>query len=128
MIPKRGSVLLVDLDPTRGHEQRDLRPCVVISSEEVAADQGFPLIAIVPVTRTAGVGALYPSLDAGASGLTSLSYPLIDHLRSVDKRRIRRTYGQISPREMAAIDEGLRLYLGLSEASGSSPTETELEG
>ncbi|TVR85113.1 MAG: type II toxin-antitoxin system PemK/MazF family toxin, partial [Trueperaceae bacterium] len=27
---ERGSVVLVDLDPTVGHEQRGLRPCVVV--------------------------------------------------------------------------------------------------
>ncbi|MBI4515504.1 MAG: type II toxin-antitoxin system PemK/MazF family toxin [Deltaproteobacteria bacterium] len=27
----RGSVILLDLDPTVGHEQRGVRPCVVVS-------------------------------------------------------------------------------------------------
>ena len=43
----RGTVVLVDLEPTQGHEQQGTRPCVV-----------------VPVT-----GALYPDLAPGASGL-----------------------------------------------------------
>jgi hypothetical protein len=34
----------------------------------------------VPVTGTAGVGALYPALAAGSSGLTKPSCGLIDHI------------------------------------------------
>ena len=37
----------------------------------------------------------------------------MDQLRSIHKQRIRRRYGQVSAGELAAIDEGLRLYLGL---------------
>jgi len=73
----RGTVVLVELDPTVGHEQRGVRPCIAVSDPAVNADQRFPLIAVVPVTGTAGVGALYPSLSAGASGLTKTSYALI---------------------------------------------------
>ena len=54
------------------------------------------MIAVVPVTGTPGDGALYPSLALGPSGLTKASYVLTDHVRSIDKRRIRRTYGQVS--------------------------------
>ncbi len=78
------------------------------------ADQRFPLIAVVPVTGTPGDGALYPELAPGKSGLTRTSYALIDHLRSVDKRRIRRVFGSVTDHELAAIDQGLELFLGLT--------------
>ncbi len=110
----RGTIVLVELDPTVGHEQRGVRPCVAVSDPAVNADQRFPLIAVVPITGTAGTGALYPTLAAGSSGLSKQSYALIDHLRSVDKCRIRRVFGQLSPNELAAIDEGLELFLGLA--------------
>ncbi len=104
---------MVELDPTIGREQRGVRPCVTVSDPIVNADQRFPLIAVVPVTGTAGEGALYPALAPGPSGLTKASYALVDHLRSIDKRRIRRIFGQVSSRELAVIDQGLELFLGL---------------
>lgn len=110
---ERGTVVLLELDPTVGHEQRGVRPCIVVSDPEVIADQRFPLVVIVPMTGTPGEGALYPMLLPGASGLARTSYALIDHLRSVDKRRIRRVFGIVSAEEMDAIDEGLALFLGL---------------
>ena len=117
MTVERGTVVLVELDPTVGHEQRGIRPCVAISDPAVNADQRFPLIAVVPVTGTRGEGALYPMLSAGRSGLTKSSFVLIDHLRSIDKRRIRRTFGQVSEAELASIDDGLELFLGLQPRS-----------
>ena len=79
---ERGTVVLVELDPTVGHEQRGVRPCVAVSDPVVNADQRFPLIAVVPITGTPGEGALYPELSPGTSGLTKTSYALIDQLRS----------------------------------------------
>jgi mRNA interferase MazF len=110
----RGTVVLVELDPTVGHEQRGVRPCIAVSDPAVNADQRFPLIAVVPVTGTPGEGALYPELASGKSGFTKTSYALIDHLRSIDKRRIRRVFGCVAEDELAAVDQGLQLFLGLT--------------
>jgi mRNA interferase MazF len=111
---ERGTVVLVELDPTVGHEQRGVRPCIAVSDPSVNADQRFPLIAVVPVTGASGVGALYPALSAGASGLRKTSWALVAHLRSIDKRRI---FGQLSSGELADVDRGLELFLGLGTAS-----------
>jgi mRNA interferase MazF len=108
----RGTVVVVDLDPTVGHEQRGLRPAVIVSDPVVVEDQRFPLIGVVPVTGTPGTGALYPQLDAGASGLRKTSYALVDQVRSVDKRRVRRRFGVIAAADLTRIEDGLRLYLG----------------
>lgn len=123
MTLERGTVVLLALDPTVGHEQRGVRPCVVVSDPEVVADQRFPLIAIVPLTGTPGEGALYPALQPGRSGLAKTSYALIDHLRSVDKRRIRRVFGVVSRGEVDALDEGLVLFLGLGAKFMSPMTQ-----
>ena len=118
MILSRGSVVLVELDPTVGTEQRGVRPCVVVSDPVVNQDQRFPVLCVVPLTGTLGVGALYPQLSPTGSGLTKVSCALVDHLRSIDKRRIRRVYGVLPPNELAALDEALRLFLGL-QGSGA---------
>lgn len=109
----RGTIVLVSLDPTRGYEQRGVRPCVIITDLEVIQDQRFPMVSVIPVTKTQGEGALYPSLDPGSSGLRTRSYALVDQVRSVDKRRITKIFGQISDGELKKIDEGLHLFLGL---------------
>jgi mRNA interferase MazF len=109
----RGTVILVELDPTVGHEQRGLRPCIAVTDPAVNADQRFPLIAVVPLTGTRGEGALYPELSPGKSGLAKTSFALVDQIRSIDKRRIRSVFGRVTKEELAAVDEGLGLFLGL---------------
>lgn len=111
----RGSIVILDLAPTVGHEQRGVWPGLVVSDEAVGASQRFPLIAIVPLTGTKGVGAMYPELRPGVSGLRRTSYAMIDHLRAVDKRRLREVLGSVTSEELAAIDLGLRLFLGLDQ-------------
>ena len=115
MSPGRGAIVVVELDPTLGREQHGVRPCVVVSDPDVIGDQRFPLVCVVPVTGTPGEGLLYPSLAPGQSGLAKKSFALIDHLRSIDKRRIRRVFGELAREEMAAIDEGLAAFLGLGD-------------
>jgi mRNA interferase MazF len=106
---------VVELDPTVGHEQRGMRPCVVVSDPDVISGQRFPLVCVVPVTGTQGEGLLYPSLAPGQSGLAKKSFALVDHLRSIDKRRVRRVFGKLEREEMIAIDEGLAVFLGLGD-------------
>ena len=117
VILERGTVVLLSLDPTQRPEQRGTRPCVLVSDPEVVADQRFPLLAVVPVTGRPATGALYPRLASGRSGLTRESCALVDHLRSVDKRRVGRVYGAVSAEELRAIDDGLLLFLGLQDGA-----------
>jgi mRNA-degrading endonuclease toxin of MazEF toxin-antitoxin module len=61
-------------------------------------------------------------LAPGKSGLAKKSYALIDHLRSVDKRRVRSVFGELAREKIAAIDEGLAVFLGLGERfNGAGP-------
>lgn len=114
---KRGTVILVSLDPTIGHEQHGARPCIVVTNPTVTEDQRFPMLAVVPLTGTPGEGALYPRLRPGESGVIKPSWVLIDQLRAIDKRRVIRVFGVIPPEEMATIDDGLQLFLGLGTAT-----------
>jgi mRNA interferase MazF len=98
----------------------------VVSDPDVISDQRFPLVCVVPLTGTPGEGLFYPPLAPGPSGLARKSFALIDHLRSIDKRRVRRVLGELAQEEMAAIDEGLAVFLGLGgrlHASGVPPVQ-----
>jgi mRNA interferase MazF len=111
---ERGTIALIGLDPTRGHEQRGTRPCVIVSDPDVTSDLRFPLVAVVPISGAAGEGALYPRLTPGRSGLRKASFALVDQIRSVDKRRVESVFGRLPQEELDAIDNGLSLFLGLA--------------
>jgi mRNA interferase MazF len=121
----RGTVVLVELDPTLGHEQRGVRPCIVVSDPEIIGDQRFPLICVVPITGTPGEGLLYPRLAPGESGLAKASFALVDQLRSIDKRRIKRVFGELAASEIATIDEGLTVFLGLGDPLFREPAPVQ---
>lgn len=116
----RGTVVLVSLDPSLGHEQRGLRPCIIVSDPDVTEDQRYPLLCVVPITGTPGQGALYPPLAAGSGELRKDSFALLDQIRTTDKRRVRKVFGRIAADEMELIDDGLALFLGLR--GGSEPS------
>lgn len=109
----RGAVVLLSLDPTLGHEQKGMRPCVILSDPLVTSDQRYPLVCVVPLSGTPGRGALYPAVSPGPSGLQKPSWALCDQLRSVDKRRIRRRLGMLTAEEVRSVEEGVRLFLGV---------------
>lgn len=110
----RGAIVLVELDPAAGHEQKGVRPCIVVSDPSVILEQRFPMVCVVPITGTLGLGLFYPEISPGRSGLLKKSCALVDQIRSIDKRRIRTIYGEINALEMTAIDEGISSFLGLS--------------
>lgn len=116
----RGTVVALSLDPTVCSEQRGIRPCVIVSDPEVADEQRYPLVAVVPLTRTPGEGALYPRLEPGASGIRSVSFALVDQVRSVDKIRIQGIGRTVARAELEAIDAGLCMFLGLEADAGSA--------
>ena len=116
---ERGTLVLVGLDPTVGHEQRGTRPCIVVSDPVVTGDQRYPLLAVVPLTGRPGEGLLYPRLEPGPSGLRRTSFALVDQLRSVDKGRVLQVYAPVRTEELKALDDGLRRSLGLREPTAA---------
>lgn len=112
--PPRGTILLMDLAPVVGHEQHGIRPCLVVSDPVAMPHQRFPLLVIVPLTGAALGGALYPVLQpTPENGLTKPSAALVDHVRSLDPRRLRARLGKVSVADLARVDDALRLLLAL---------------
>ena len=93
---------------------------MVVTDPVVTEDQRFPMLAAIPITGTPGKGTLYPGLRPGESGLVKPSWALIDQLRTIDKRRVSRVFGVVSRDELTAIDDGLKLFLGLGTAASVS--------
>ena len=94
---KRGDIWLVNLAPTIGSEIQKTRPCVVISPAELhdhlrtvmvapMTSKGFPAPFRVPVTH------------AGTKGLI-----VLDQLRTVDKLRLTKKLGALSPKTLGAV-------------------------
>ena len=86
----RFEVFLVSLDPTKGHEIKKTRPCVVISPDEMNRHIGTVIVA--PMTSR---GRNYPSrVDCVFRSVTG--QVVLDQIRTVDKQRLVKRLGKLS--------------------------------
>ena len=110
----RGAVAWVALDPARGAEVPKTRPCVVVSRAEANATS--PTVTVVPLSSVEGKAddrLVQPVVGVEESRLPKRSRALCDQVRTLDRSRIRRTAGALSPQAMRRIDRGLILHLRL---------------
>src|SRR5450631_4098520 len=91
LAPRRDEVWLVSLDPTHGSQIRKTRPCLVVSPDEM--NRHLQTVIVVPMTTTMRP---YPTRVSvrfqGKSGQAAM-----DQLRAVDRQRLVRKLGAVSP-------------------------------
>ena len=94
---QRGEVFLVDFDPTRGAEIQKTRPCVVVSPDEPNAH--LRTVIVAPLT-TAGQPSPFrvPCRFSNKNG-----HIVSDQLRTVDRERLVRHLGRLSPPTLACL-------------------------
>ena len=110
--PSRGDVWFVDLNPVRGHEQAGHRPGLVVSVDpfnEGPAD----LVVLLPITTTSRGIPFHVALVPPEGGLDRASHVKCEDVRSVARERLTRRVGQVSPATMKAVEDRLRILLGL---------------
>ena len=87
----RGDVYLVNLNPTRGQEIRKLRPCLVVSPDEL--NDNTQTIIVAPLTKGSHAYPFrIPCRFQGQSG-----HIVLDQIRTVDRERLVRHLGTVSP-------------------------------
>jgi mRNA interferase MazF len=100
--PSRGDVFLVSLDPTLGREIKKARPCVILSPDEL--NHRLSTFIVAPMTTG---GHLYPFRLAcrfeGKDG-----FVVLDQLRTVDRGRLGKRLGRITPVTLSKALGGLR--------------------
>jgi mRNA interferase MazF len=110
--PSRGDVWIVDLDPTKGHEQAGRRPCLVVSLD--IFNQGpADLVVVLPITTKAKGIPFHVTVDPPEGGLTLRSFIKCEDVRSVAKQRLLKPSGVVSSQTLAAVESRLRNLLGL---------------
>ncbi len=109
---RRGDIFTVDLEPVRGSEQGKSRPAVVIQND--LGNRYSPTIIVAAITST-----LRPDFDVNVivaspeGGLHQDSTVLLNQIRTIDRSRLGRYWGRLSPQTMARIDQALSISLGL---------------
>jgi mRNA interferase MazF len=106
-MPLKGEVWQVNLDPTQGHEESKIRPCAVISNDQMNSKLGLSII--VPFTGTAWhtkSGKLSPIMVEvlpPEGGLTKPSYSMAHQVRTVSHSRFSRQVGTLTAARLQQI-------------------------
>lgn len=104
----RGDVYWVDLNPTKGSEINKMRPCVLVSATPI--NKARRTVVVVPLSTSAQPR---PPLVVSVTCLDKQVTAICDQIRIVDKRRLAKTAGQLSLKDLHALDDGLRQVLSL---------------
>jgi mRNA interferase MazF len=106
----RGALVIV---ATKGAYTSKPRPAVVIQADLFTPTHGS--VTVCPITSDCVDAPLFRvTVSSGdRTGLKTTSQVMVDKIVSVPRGAIVREIGSCDPDEMAAIDEALRLWLGL---------------
>ena len=97
MVVKRFDIFLMNLDPTIGHEIHKTRPCLVVSPDEMNRHIGTIIVAPM-TTKGRSYPTRVPCKFQGKEGQI-----VLDQLRTVDKARLVRKLGRLSPKVQTEV-------------------------
>ena len=89
MVVKQYEIYWIDLDPTRGSEIQKIRPCLVISPNEM--NNSINTVIIAPMTSTS---KNYPS-RLGIQFNSKQGWIVLDQIRCIDKERLVKLAGAL---------------------------------
>jgi len=101
MVINQYEVFLVELDPTKGHEIKKTRPCLVLSPDEM--NHAIGTVIIAPMTTRSHK---YPT-RIGLEFEGKAGWIVLDQIRTVDKARLIKRIGSIQKREILKVKEAL---------------------
>lgn len=110
---RRGSIYSADLNPRFGTEAGKVRPVLVIQTDFI--NNLHPSTLICPLTTKVHpeIGILRVHLKKGEAGLKEDSDIMVDQVRAIDNRRLRREMGLLSPGRLSELEEKLSHVLDL---------------
>ncbi len=110
---RRGDIYTVDFDPVRGSEQGKVRPALVIQND--VGNQYSPTVIVAAIASgTHSHFDVNVAVKAPDGGLSNDSLILLNQIRTIDRVRLSRFWGHLSPQTMMAVDEAIKISLGLA--------------
>jgi mRNA interferase MazF len=111
-LPSRGEIWLVELDPTRGREQRGRRPALVVSADPFNHGPA-ELVIVCPVTKVSQAIPSHVPVERSDSGLDHDSWVICEQVRCISRERLDRPIGRAPGPAMERVASLLRVLLEL---------------
>src|SRR3979411_1977074 len=112
--PKRGEIWDVNWSPGRGAEQQGIRPALIIQNDRGNGSLSYPLTIVASMSRTERELPLHVRIaPSEENGLTDYTDVKCEQLMTIEKSRLVRRRGSISPEELHRVDNALKLSLNL---------------
>jgi mRNA interferase MazF len=104
---KRGDVVIANLNPTIGVEIKKTRPVIIVSNDSI--NQFSQLVVVVPLTKnTAHLSPSHVIIPKGVARLTFTSKVVTEQIKAVDKRRLVKRLGSLTPALVAQVERALK--------------------
>jgi mRNA interferase MazF len=102
----RGDVYRIRLPTGRGREQQGPRYGVIVQADELL---GLSTVVVAPTSRGAAAATFRPQVRVAGE----VTRVLVEQLRAVERDRLDKSAGRLTPAELRAVDDALELVLGL---------------
>jgi mRNA interferase MazF len=112
----RGEIYWADLVPRSGAEQMGRRPVIVVSHDGFNRTPGWKSIIVVPISTSASQGSRGPTvveLPAGSTGLQKVSFALCHQVTTLDRAKLARKAGTLSPTALRSVGDALKASMDL---------------
>ncbi len=109
---KRGEIFRANLDPVQGSEQGGIRPVVIVQNDR--GNQSSPTVIVAPLTKQRKKLSLRTHVEIlpPEGGLKYPSLVLCEQLRTLEKTRLSKYLGTLSPASLRLVDAALSAALG----------------
>jgi len=110
-----GDIFMLDWSPGRGSEQIGMRPALIVQNNALNSNPRYPNTIVVTVSKQGRPVPTHVEIPQSAeNGLWEpLSYVKCEQLFTVDKARLQRKVGKITPEQLAAVSRALKRVLSL---------------
>lgn len=107
---KRGDVWWLEFDPAIGSEILKTRPALILSND--AANRNLARVVVVPLSSN--TQKIYPG-EALVTVAGQSSKAMADQIMASDKSRLKSQLGSVSKADMQAVEDAIRVHLGLAK-------------
>ena len=113
---RRGEIYWADLVPRSGSEQSGRRPVILVSHDGFNQTVSWRSMIVVPISTSSSQGRRGPTvveIPGGVAGLLKMCFVVCHQVTTLDRAKLTKRIGILSPDMLRAVDEALKAALDL---------------